>query len=231
MAEIKAVKSTLFPRKAGTNCPGGSESTSWFSEQPSCGTTGHGPDRADQKVPPAGHLCGRPDSWESLFLTWSFGLCCGTAPILHCPFPGFVRRLWWEVAEREWTTSLVPRDSQSKVVLPPSGKSDHGTCCPLGPTGSRSAGPSRPTIPGWGLTLPLPVARLCGAGSKQECLEGGKKAGGRKQPHSHPPNYWLGWQGRRQKADIVYLIKSKQQFAAASLPLAVCRALSFRSRA
>ena len=82
---------------------------------------------------------------------------------------------------------------------------------------------------GWGLTLHLPVAWLCRAGSKQECLEGGKKAGGRKQPHSHPPNYWLGWQGRRQKADIVYLIKSKQQFAAASLPLAVCRALSFRS--
>lgn len=66
---------------------------------------------------------------------------------------------------------------------------------------------------------------LCRAGSKQECLEGGKKAGGRKQPHCHPPNYWLGWQGRRRKADIVYLIKSKQQFAAASLPLAVCRAL------
>jgi hypothetical protein len=38
-------------------------------------------------------------------------------------------------------------------------------------------------------------------------------------------NYWLGWQGRRRKADIVYLIKSKQQFAAASLPLAVCGAL------
>lgn len=56
-------------------------------------------------------------------------------------------------------------------------------------------------------------------------MEGGKKAGGRKQPHCHPPNYWLGWQGRRRKADIVYLIKSKQQFAAASLPLAVCRAL------
>lgn len=61
-------------------------------------------------------------------------------------------------------------------------------------------------------------------------LEGGKEAGGRKQPHCHPPNYWLGWQGRRRKADIVYLIKSKQQFAAASLPLAVCRAPELGTR-
>jgi hypothetical protein len=75
----------------------------------------------------------------------------------------------------------------------------------------------------------------CWGQEEQECWEGGKEAGGRKQPHCHPPNYWLGWQGRRRKADIVYLIKSKQQFAAASLPLAMCRtlpvswSLSFRS--
>lgn len=31
--------------------------------------------------------------------------------------------------------------------------------------------------------------------------------------------------GEEAEADIVYLIKSKQQFAAASLPLAVCGAL------
>lgn len=114
-----------------------------------------------------------------------------------------------------------------------------GPCHPLGNLAMEPAshwahravdqpGPSCPHHP-WGGASPCigKLQWLCRAGSEQECLEGGKKAGERKQPHCHPPNYWLGWQGRRRKADIVYLIKSKQQFAAAaaSLPLAVCRAL------
>lgn len=122
---------------------------------------------------------------------------------------------------------------RARPPLPPSGEPISGTMpCDIEPAthwaqqaaASDWISPLLPPRASPG-TSKLLQRRLCRAGSEQECLEGGKKAGGRKQPHCHPPNYWLGWQGRRRKADIVYLIKSKQQFAAASLPLAVCRAL------
>lgn len=122
------------------------------------------------------------------------------------------------------------------LLLPPSREPDGGNMPhevePAAPWAQQAAGQ-----PGPSYTLPpcrgaspgtSKLQWLCCAeqGTTRAGVLGGREEGMRKETtHCHPPDYWLGWQGRRWKADLVYLIKSKQQFATASLPLAVCRAL------
>ena len=180
---------------------------------------------------------GDPSDFGDVSCSPRFGLCfcfhqrLWIACFLDLRDSGQGGGLWGEGAERrlQLTRREIPG---ARLPLPPSRDPASGTVpSKLVPV---TSGPRRQWV-----SLDLPprspprgasaLASSSGcyirAGREQECLEGEKKSGGRKQPHCHPPNYWLGWQGRRRKADIVYLIKSKQQFATASLPLVVCRAL------
>lgn len=140
MADRKAGKSSLFPRKAGTHSP----AARWLSEL-------YGP-----RDPPATDLlewtrrlyllitseADLSDSWEPVCLTWGFGLCCKllrllTPRFLDCRDDGQREGCRGEEAERKWAPSL--ESVRARWPLPPSGEPDGETCFPLGPAGSGSA--------------------------------------------------------------------------------------------